>query len=55
MICICRDVNLGDIQNAINCGCTSIDEIKAKTNACTGCTSCEITIHKLLKESSQKD
>ncbi len=39
-ICSCYDVSKGAVCEAIEAGCTTVNELKAETKACTGCGGC---------------
>lgn len=48
MICSCFDVSKGDIKQAVASGCTTMAELKASTNASTGCGGCSALAKQVL-------
>lgn len=51
VICNCKNVTLGEIKSAIANGACTVDEIKAKTQAGTGCGKCVGLIEEILEKS----
>ena len=49
-VCFCRNVTVGDIQNAINEGADSLDSVKEATKAGSGCGRCMSNVEKLTSE-----
>ena len=47
-ICSCNNVSKGDIVNAIDSGCITVEQIKNKTAAATGCGGCETMVQNLI-------
>lgn len=48
-VCFCVNVKKSTIQAAIEDGCLTVDAIKERTRACTGCQSCRTDIDALIK------
>ncbi len=48
MICSCFDVTKGDIKQAVQAGCSTMSELKATTNASTGCGGCSALAKQVL-------
>lgn len=40
IVCVCRRVSDRDIARAVTAGCTSFDELQARTGVATGCGAC---------------
>ena len=49
VICNCKNVTLGEIKTAIANGASTVDEIKEKTSAGTGCGKCTGLLEKILE------
>jgi nitrogenase molybdenum-cofactor synthesis protein NifE len=48
-ICSCKVVSLGAIEDAIQaCGLTTVDEVRASTNASGGCGACSVKVEEIL-------
>ncbi|WP_027406737.1 (2Fe-2S)-binding protein [Anaerovibrio sp. RM50] len=55
--CHCKNITYGMIEDAVNAGCTSYEELKEKLRFGTSCGKCQDFIHYLLrdiKESREK-
>ncbi|MGK5082069.1 (2Fe-2S)-binding protein [Bdellovibrionota bacterium FG-1] len=49
-ICFCHFVSLGQLTDAIQKGCRTLEEIKKQTCASTGCGGCESEVVEILHE-----
>ena len=49
-ICFCMNVTVGDIEDAIKDGCSSLEEVIEKTGASTGCGGCLDNLTALVNE-----
>ena len=47
MICFCFSVKKSTIQAAIEAGCQTVQDVQARTRACSGCQSCRMDIEAL--------
>ncbi|EHQ06150.1 nitrite reductase large subunit NirB [Leptonema illini] len=54
-ICSCNNVSRGQIKQAINEGCTTIEGLKKSCNAGTGCGGCLPQVNMLLKEELKRN
>jgi NAD(P)H-nitrite reductase large subunit len=50
IICICMGVTRGEIKDAIRTGASTLDQLKAKLQCCTGCGTCEGRVRAILDE-----
>ncbi|RZA04281.1 MAG: hypothetical protein EOP11_15455 [Proteobacteria bacterium] len=50
VVCFCYNVHEQTIINAIREGCTSLQDIRRTTYACTGCSGCAEEVKKLLRK-----
>ncbi|CEI72168.1 MULTISPECIES: (2Fe-2S)-binding protein [Romboutsia] len=48
VVCSCFEVTKADIQNAVNEGITSINEVRKKTKAGMGCGRCNASIERVV-------
>lgn len=53
-LCSCYDVSKGDIMQAVDAGCCTIGDIKASTQACTGCGGCTQLVTSVLNSELEK-
>jgi bacterioferritin-associated ferredoxin len=49
-VCFCFNVTVGDIEEAINAGAKTVDEVMNATNAGQGCGSCIEKIESIVEE-----
>jgi len=49
-VCVCNGVTDRDIQHAIDSGCDSLGDLKARTGCATACGSCRTLAAQLLDE-----
>lgn len=49
IVCSCNNVGVGNLENAVQSGCTRFDELCARTRAGTGCGSCRPEVRSILE------
>ncbi|KXX72234.1 nitrate reductase [Flammeovirga sp. SJP92] len=54
VVCSCANVGSGNLQNAIDGGCTSLNTLCEKTGAGLGCGSCKTELQEMLKNNAEK-
>lgn len=50
IVCRCRHVKFKTIKTAIEKGATTVQQVKNKTSACTGCGACAVQILFMIEE-----
>lgn len=53
IVCLCKHVSAGEIRDAINDGCDSVEAIEEKTCAGSQCGACKKHIEKMLLPSDR--
>lgn len=53
-VCRCYDVNSNDILDAVNQGCTDINEVRKTTRAGTACGKCNASVERYVCKALKK-
>jgi len=50
IVCICKNINTGQIVESVKNGARSLDDIRARTGASSCCGKCQFNVNRLLND-----